>query len=63
LARIKNYEIESGARYRVFWKDPSGKKHAKVFKRKSHARSFQRSPDHALDTGATRTRAEGASPL
>jgi hypothetical protein len=51
LAWIKNYEVESGARYRVFWKDPSGKQHAKVFKRKNHARSFQRSLDHALDRG------------
>ena len=51
MAWIKTYEVKSGSRYRVFWKDPSGKQHAKVFKRKSDARSFQRSLDHALDTG------------
>ena len=51
MAWIKSYEVKSGARYRVFWKDPSGKQHARVFKRKSDARSFQWSLDHALDTG------------
>jgi integrase len=51
VAWIKTYEVKSGTRYRVFWKDPSGKQHAKVFKRRSDARSFQRALDHALDSG------------
>jgi len=61
LARIKTYEVESGARYRVFWKDPSGKQHAKGV-RATHAPSSG-PPTMLWTQGPTRTRAEGASPL
>ncbi len=51
MAWIKTYSVGSGVRYRVFWKDPSGKQHAKVYRRLSDARTHKRPLEHALDTG------------
>lgn len=33
MANIQRYTVASGKRYRLHWRDPSGKQHGKVFKR------------------------------
>ncbi len=49
MAWIKAYEVGSGPRYRVFWRDPSGRQQTKVFNRLNPARSFKRTVEQQVD--------------
>jgi hypothetical protein len=60
VAFIKSYTLPSGRRrHRVFWKDPAGKQHGKVFKRHADAKSFAREVEHSLDRGTYSDPARG----
>jgi integrase len=60
VAWIKTYELQSGEkRYRVYWRDPSGKPHGKVFRRFADARNSKRDLERSLDEGLYRDPARG----
>ena len=59
MAWVKVYRVESGTRYRVFWRDPSGKQRGKVFKKRAEADKFKRKVEHDVEVGTYSDPARG----
>lgn len=59
MAWIKKYAVASGTRYRVYWKDLSGRQQGKVFSRLAEARSYKRELEQRLETGSYTSPARG----
>lgn len=59
MANIQKYTVASGRRYRLYWRDPSGRQHGKVYKRWDQAVAAKRKIEGDLQSGGYTDPARG----